>query len=97
MPKFYPPSQLPPMKTATPESDLSSVEPLSHKRFILCLLGFALLGVASAVGGFYLSGKPVWFAAFPSFLAIGWYIAANPNKTALPPNRENRGGGNVMW
>ena len=85
------------MKMAKPEPDLLPVEPPSYKRITLYLLGFALLGAVSAVGGYNLSGNPVWFATLPISLAIGWYIAANPNKPVLPPNRRNRGGMPIMW
>jgi hypothetical protein len=97
--KFFPPSQLPPMRghEELPEFEPPCPKQPTLRRRIVCVLVSALVGVGVAALGFHLSSSPVWFAALPVALAFGWYIGSNPTEPLQASTRGPGGSGPVLW
>ena len=93
--KFFPPSQLPPMREMPAElEEMPTPVPRARRafRFVLCTTA----GAVVAVCGFWWSSSPVWFAAVPVLAALGWAFATEPQER--PPAQESRrSGGPVLW
>ena len=96
--KFFPPSQLPPMRGRDEPPEESSPEPpLSLKRRVARVVLALLLGSGVAAVGYYLSGNYTWFAAIPVVLVLSWPFAGSTKPLlASKPSRPSKGGP-VLW
>jgi F0F1-type ATP synthase membrane subunit c/vacuolar-type H+-ATPase subunit K len=97
--KFFPPSQLPPMREPQeePEETGQASEPFSRCKQIARVIAFLALGLAVAAVGIHLSGKLVWAAAVPVALFAGSFVASTAKQPSESPLRSKRGGGPVLW
>lgn len=87
--KFYPPDQLPPICRG---DDASDAPPPSPQRKAVCVAVALVIGLITAYLGLTLTASPVWFAAIPVALALGWFVAMNPGAS-----RRSGHAGPVLW
>lgn len=89
---FYPPHELPPMRSASHERPLPQAAPWRLARFIVVA---ALVGLALAVVLYWSFGNIVVVAVVPAFAAVGWYLGTNPLacKSGVPQPHQ----GPVLW
>jgi hypothetical protein len=97
MPKFYPPSELPPMrKKQTDATTQTSPPPVTWKRLMIHVFISIVLGSIVSFLGIRLTGSIAFFAVFPIALAVGIYIAKNPSGSAIE-KPESASKGPVLW
>lgn len=89
---FYPPHELPPMRSASGERGMPRATP---RRIALFTVVAALVGLALAGALYWSIGNIVVVAVVPVFAALGWYLGVNPlalKSTGAWPRQ-----GPVLW